>query len=66
MRCELIHLPGGQAAIVCGRGPLRQARCHVCGAPAAYQCDAPAPTPEPTLADVLREVLAICDRLARR
>jgi hypothetical protein len=44
MRCEVIRLPGGQAAIVCGRGPARQAHCVVCRAEARFQCDAPAPT----------------------
>ena len=32
LKCEVIRLPGGQAATVCGRGSARQAHCHVCGA----------------------------------
>ena len=57
MPCERIQLPGGGAAIVCGRG--RKQRC-ACGAPSTKLCDWKVKARKSGTCDK-----PICDRCAR-
>lgn len=56
MTCETVRLPGGQVAIVCGRGRRNRPRCG-CNRIATLECDWKVPSRRSGTCDA-----PICDR----